>query len=184
MPRISTSIFSEPEDFGTALNAGITCLLAPDGGKFRARLTQIVLEEVGLAASDEDQPWCAFMAVPDAAVLIALPTGHGPWPVWGGITMGANQIITLAPSERLHLRTAGPSRWGNVRLSAQTLARYACAMTGAPIPISGITCWRPQRTVLRKLLNLHRAAIRATETRPSIIVNSNAAHGLEQQLIS
>lgn len=163
--------------------AGITRLLVTGDGKFRARLTQVVLEEICLTASEGEQSYCTFVMVPDGAVLIALPTGRGPVPVWSGITIGAHQIITLGPSERFHVRTAGPSRWGSIRLSIQTLTRYGCALIGAPILISGVTRWKPQRTVLRNLLSLHRAAIHAGENRSSVIVDADAAHGLEQQLV-
>src|SRR4051812_3934814 len=184
MPRSSTSVFSEPEDFEAALSRdGITALLVTGNGKFRARLTQVLLEEICLTACEEAQSRCAFVMVPDGAVLIALPTGRGPWPVWSGITLGASEIITFGPSERLHVRTADPSRWGSLQISAETLACYSCALVGAPILISGVARWRPRRTDLRNLLNLHRAAIRAAETRPSIIVDADAAHGLEQQFI-
>ncbi len=184
MPRTSTSVLSEPEDFAAALRGdGVIGVLVTGEGKFRARLTQVVLDEICLTAGEEEQPRCAFVIIPDDTVLIALPTGRGPWPVWGGIAIGAHQIITLGPSERLHVRTSGPSRWGSVRISAETLARYSCALMSTPLLISGVARWRPQRTVLRNLLSLHRAAIHAAETRSSVIVNADAAHGLEQQLI-
>lgn len=184
MPRSSTSIFSESEDFRAGLSSdGVTSLLVTGDGKFRARLTQIVLDEICLTAGEEQQPRCAFVMVPDGAVLIALPTGRGPWPVWSGITMGASEIITLGPSERLHVRIASPSRWGSIRISLQTLTRYSCALIGAPILISGIARWRSRRSTLRNLLSLHRAALRVAETRSSVIVDADAAHGLEQQLI-
>src|SRR5690242_1345974 len=104
MPRTSTSAFSEPQDSEAALSGdGVVGLLVTGEGKFRAHLTQVELEEICLIASKEEQPRCAFVMIPDDAVLVALPTGHGPWPVWGGITIGAHQIITLGPSERLHV---------------------------------------------------------------------------------
>ena len=184
MPRTSTSIFGEPEDFEAALSGdGIIGLLVTGEGKFRARLTQVALEEICLTAGEEEQPRCAFALIPDNMVLIVLPTGKGPWPVWGGITIGANQVITIGPSERLHVRTSGLSRWGSLRISVETLARYNCALMATPLLISGISRWRPQRTVLRNLLTLYRAAIYAAEARSSVIVDADAAHVLEQQLI-
>ena len=93
MPRTSTSVLSEPEDFAAALRGdGVIGVLVTGEGKFRARLTQVVLDEICLTAGEEEQPRCAFVIIPDDTVLIALPTGRGPWPVWGGIAIGAQQI--------------------------------------------------------------------------------------------
>ena len=43
--------------------------------------------------------------------------------------------------------------------------------------------WRPRQMGRRRLLQLHAAAIRAAELRPDTIVNAEAAHGMEQQLL-
>ena len=52
MPQSSTSIFSEPEDFEAALRGdGVVGVLVMGDGKFRARLTQVVLEEICLRGS-------------------------------------------------------------------------------------------------------------------------------------
>jgi hypothetical protein len=40
-------------------------------------------------------------------------------------------MITFGQGERLHSRTAGPSRWGAIRAPDQQLARYGRALSGA-----------------------------------------------------
>ena len=93
-----TSVFGEPEDFEAALRAdGVVSLLVTGHGQFRARLTQITLHGLRLSSGDEYLPRIAFIAIPAHAVLVSLPIGGGPWPVWGGMEMQTREIITLGP---------------------------------------------------------------------------------------
>lgn len=59
-------------------------MLVTDGGQFRARLTQLGLVHLRLAAVEEAQARIAFIAVPAGIVLVAFPIDGGPSPVWGG----------------------------------------------------------------------------------------------------
>ena len=55
----------EAEDFQAALSAdGVAGLLVTGRGQFRARLTQVALERLRLAAVEEGQSRIAFIAVP------------------------------------------------------------------------------------------------------------------------
>src|SRR5271165_1302063 len=119
-----TSVFSEPEDFEAALHEdGVLGMLITDRERFQARLTQIALHRLRLLAAEEQLSRIAFIAVPADAVMVPLPTGPGPSPIWGGIRMRADEIITLGPDLRVHTRIEGPCRWGAIRLPADDLAR-------------------------------------------------------------
>jgi len=105
-------------------------------GRFRARLTEITLHRLHLSAAEEHLPWIGFVAVPADAVLVLLPIGGVPSPIWGGIAMQVYEIITLGPGQRVHVRTDGPCRWGTIRLPAQDLAGYGRALRRIPPPAS------------------------------------------------
>src|SRR3954470_15621865 len=103
-----TAVFGKPEGLQAALSGdGMSALTITGEGRFRARLTRVVLPGIALLAAEEELPRSAFVVVPDDTIVIALPIGHGPWPVWAGIEMDASQIITLGPGEGLHVRTSG-----------------------------------------------------------------------------
>src|SRR5271167_2467168 len=88
MPGSVTSVFSELEDFQTALREdGMLGMLITGRGRFQARLTQIMLHGLRLSAAEEHLSRIAFVTVPANAVLVALPIGGGPSPIWGGIAM-------------------------------------------------------------------------------------------------
>jgi hypothetical protein len=113
MPGSVTSVFSEAEDFEAALRAeGCLGLLVTGPGEFRARLTQVALHRLRLAATDEKLPRIALVVVPADMILVSLPSAKGPGPIWGGIRIEAGEIMTLGAGQRLHMRTDGPCRWG------------------------------------------------------------------------
>jgi AraC-like DNA-binding protein len=184
MPLSVASVFSDPEDFQAALGKdGVLSLLVTGQGTFRARLTQIELNQIGLAAGEEELSRVAFVAMPADTLLVSFPLGDRPAPIWGGVQLRAGEIITLGPGQRIHARTDGPCRWGAIRLSGDDLAGYGRALTGAEFVVPPIARWRPPRAALRQLRHFHRAAIRAAEMRSRALADNEAAHGLEQQLI-
>jgi AraC-like DNA-binding protein len=185
MPRSITSVFSEAEDFAVAMREeGCLALLVTGAGQFRARLTQVALQSLRLSATDEHLPRIALVALPADTILVSLPRGRGPAPVWGGIKIGAGEIMTLGAGQRLHMRTDGPCCWGSIWLPAAELAQYGSAVTGAPFPVpSAARRWRLRPATMRHLRHLHSAAIGLVETRSRAVIDAEAAHGLEQQLI-
>jgi AraC-like DNA-binding protein len=178
-------VFSEPDDFQTALREdGVLGMLITSHGRFRALLTEIALHRLRLSAAEEQLPRIAFVAVPADAVLVPLPMRGGPSPIWGGIGTRTDQIITLGPGQRVYARTDGHCRWGTIRLPVRDLARYGRAMSGAEFALPHLVArWQPPPAARRELHQLHRAAIRAAEIRSGVLVDSEAVHGLEQQLI-
>jgi AraC-like DNA-binding protein len=178
------SVFGEPDDFQAALREdGIRNLLVTGQGEFRARLTQVTLHHLRLSAGDERLARIAFAAVPPNALLVLLPIGGGPWPIWGGAEMQPGEMITLGPGQRVHARTEEPCRWGAIRLPTDDLAQYARALRGEELGVPRVARWRPSRAALRQLRHFHQAAIRAVEARSTVFAHPEAAHGLEQQLV-
>jgi hypothetical protein len=98
-------------------------------------LTQITLHNLRVSAAEEHLPRIAFAAVPADAVLVLPPIGGGPSPIWGGIGMGAGEIMTIGPDQRVHARADGPSRRAAIRLPERDLARYGLALGGARLGV-------------------------------------------------
>jgi AraC-like DNA-binding protein len=184
MPGSRASVFGEAEDFEAALSAGgVAGLLVTGHGQFRARLTQVELDQLRLTAVEESQPRIASVTVPAGTILISFPIEEGPSPVWGGTEVRTGEMIILGPGQRVHARTLGPSRWGAVQAADQQLTRYGRALTGARFVVPPAARWRPPPATARQLHHLHRAAIRMAEGRAGALTDAQAAHGLEQQLL-
>lgn len=185
MPDSRASVFGEAEDFQGALSAdGVRGVLFTGRGQFQARLTQVGLEHLRLAAVEETQSRIAFITVPLGVVLVAFPIDGGPAaPIWGGVEIRAGELITLGPGQRLHTRTVGRCRWHAVRVPEQQLADFGRALSGAQFMVPPVARWRPRRAALRQLRHIHRAAIRMAEARSGALTDRQGAHGLEQQLL-
>src|SRR6516162_2862694 len=184
MPGSRASVFGEAEDFQAALSAdGVAGLLITGRGHFRARLTQIGLDRLGLAAVEEAVSRIAFVAVPAGMVLVSFPIAGGPSPVWAGIKLNNGEMITLGAGQRVHARTLGPCRWGTIRAPNQQLADYGRLTNGTGFVVPPAVRWRPARAAIRELLSLHRAAIGMAEARAGALTDLQAAYGLEQQLL-
>ena len=180
-----TGVFSEPDDYAVALRAeGCLGLVVTGRGQFRAQLTRVGLHRLRLSATEERLSRIAFFAVPTDIVLLTLPREGLPLPICGGIAARPGEIMTLGPGEQLHSRTVGSSKTGAIWLPIEKLVRYSGALTGRPFTISpAVQRWRPQRKTLKELQHLFAAAIRMTLIRPQDLIDAEAAHGLEQQLI-
>jgi AraC-like DNA-binding protein len=185
MPLSLASVFGEADDFEAALRAeGVVELLITGRGPYRARLTQISLHRFRLAAGDEPLPRIAFIEIPAGMILVAFPIEAASSPVWGGMTVEGRDIITIAPGQRVHARTIGPSRWGALQLPEKDLVEYGRGLTGTIFPAPrGVAKWRPSPAMTRQLRDLHRAAIRQAQSRSGTLADGAAAHGLEQQLL-
>jgi AraC-like DNA-binding protein len=185
MPGSATSVFSDPDDFEAALRAeGFHGLWITGRGHFRARLTRVALHRLRLSTATEQLSRIAFIAVPADMVMMSFTIGTSTGPVYGGIEMRAGEMITLGPGQHVHTRTDGPCCWRAIWLPLKELAQYSSALTGAPFAVpSCIQCWRPLLTAGKDLRCLHEAATRMAEIHPQPLVDAEAAHGLEQQLI-
>src|SRR5215467_15141388 len=123
MPGSVASVFGNPANFQEALSKdGILSLVIIGRGRFRARLTQVVLNDMRLAAGEEELSRIAFVAVPANTVLVLLPTGDRPAAIWSGMELRVGEMITIGPDQRMHARTAGSCAWGSIQLPAAELA--------------------------------------------------------------
>jgi AraC family ethanolamine operon transcriptional activator len=136
-----------------------------------------------LSAGDEYLSRIAFVSIPEDMFFVTLPLGDRPAPIWCGIEMRVGEMITLGPGQRVHARSDGSSQSGAIQLPAAEFVRYAEALSGAAFIIPAVARWRPPRAALRQLRHLHQAAVRTAEARSGVLADSEAAHGLEQQLI-
>jgi AraC-like DNA-binding protein len=185
MPRTVTSTFSEPEDFAAALRkGGCLSLLITGHGQFQAQLIRVTLHRLRLSAAEERLSRIAFVAVPADMVITAFPIGYGSVPSRdkGGAHQG--EVMILPPGGYVHVRAEGLRRWGTVWIPLKELVRYCGAVTGTSLMLPSVAQrWRPPPAAGRRLRSLHAAAMRMVANRPQALVNAEAAHGLEQQLI-
>ena len=83
----------------------------------------------------------------------------------------------------MYARTGGPCGWGAIQVPAEDLVQYGRALSGAGFVVPPAARWRPPPIAGRDFRSLYRAAIRMAEARSTALIDTEAAHGLEQQLI-
>jgi len=183
--RSSVSVFSEPGAYRKAMRMeGVADIALTRYGGFHARLTQVTLDHLRLFTVKENLPRIACFSVPKGDALIALSLGGGPAPIWGGVTAQPDNLITLGPGARAHMRTDGPSHWAAIWFPINDFARYSHALMGKVPTLPGIVCcWQPAANTGRSLRHILTDVMRAAQTRPDALTVAEAAHGLDQQLI-
>src|SRR5215471_21061631 len=99
MPGSVSSVFGNPANFQEALSKdGMLSLVIIGRGRFRARLTQVVLNDMRLAAGEEELSRIAFVAVPADTVLVLLPIGDRPAAIWSGMELRGGEMKAIRES--------------------------------------------------------------------------------------
>jgi AraC-like DNA-binding protein len=142
------------------------------------------LQQLRLWAVRETVSRIGFLQVPSDILLVLFIIGDQSPPILSGVNLNKGEILICGPGHRLHMRTVEPSYWGAVSLPADEFLAYFKGLTGQVLtgPILARR-WRPPAAGCKRFMRLHAAAIRAAGMRPQTIVDLEAAHGMEQQLI-
>jgi hypothetical protein len=108
----TTGVFSEPEDFGTAMREdGCTNLVVLDNRSFGARLNRIALHRLRLLSAEESLARIAFFSVQNDSILISVPYDQDVPPIWAGTATRGGEIVTLNAGHRSYSRTVAGCRW-------------------------------------------------------------------------
>jgi hypothetical protein len=185
MPASMMAEFSNADDLEEALrNAGDVHLIVTGRGDFRSRLAQVELQRLRLWAVHERASRIGFLTVLPDKLLALFAIGDQPSLICSGVSLDKGEILICGPSHRLHMRTEGPGCWGAVSLPVGEFTAYFNRLTGKVFKMpSPAQRWRASAAGCKRFMRLHAAAIRAAGTRPQRIVDLEAAHGMEQQLI-
>jgi hypothetical protein len=185
MPASMMADFSNAGDLEEALRtAGDVHLIVTGRGDFRARVAQVELQRLRLWAVHERASRIGFLTVLPDKLLALFTIGDQPPPICSGTNLDKGEILICGPSHRLHMRTEGPGCWGAVSLPVGEFTAYFNRLTGKDFKMPSLARrWRPSAAGCKRFMRLHAAAIRAAGMRPQRIVDLEAAHGMEQQLI-
>lgn len=187
MPISSTSAFSDPRDFLSALRrCGVVRLVPTQGGGFRARLTDIRLSQVELLAAREKVSRTATVLTPTDQVLIVFPQTDKDAHYWAERRLSLGELVVISTPAHTTWRICASTRWGAILLPTHILADCFHTIVGeeARLPPPGLTLWRPRWPAFLELLKFHRAVVCYTVRQPEAPVETEAAHGLEQELLT
>jgi hypothetical protein len=105
---------------------------------------------------------------------------------WAERRLRFGELVIMSDAARGTWRISAPASWGAFLVSAQNLVDSVRMVAGdeAHLPPSGLSLWRPRWPAFRELMKLHRAVVRHTVREPEAPVKTEAARGLEQELLS
>lgn len=187
MPVSSTSAFSDPGDFQSALSRyGIVRVIPTQAVDFRARLTDIRLSQLGFVAAREYVSRVAIVVAPADQVLIAFPMTAEGAHHWDERRLGLGELVVMSEAAHNTWRIRAPARWGAILQPKQLLVDCLHTIVGekAHLPAPGLTLWRARAPAFWDLLKIIRAVVRHSIHVPEAPVKTEASHGLEQELIT
>jgi AraC-like DNA-binding protein len=184
MPSSAVRTFTDPDDYAAAQRGVKSELTVIGRGHFTAKLIGIGLHRLGLQRSSDNLPRTAHSVNSKGLAIITFRTHPGPSLVRGGVEMQPTEIVRHAEDEAYFQRSSGSASFGAMSLPEEDMAAIGEAMAGLDLtPPRDAMLVTPQPGAMARLQRLHAAAGHLAEEAPEIIVNPDAARGLEQALV-
>jgi AraC-like DNA-binding protein len=183
MPGSGTRTFLEPDDYEASLRQALIDPIITCRGKFAARLTWAELHQLRVLRCQEDFPRVAFISLASGAAFVTFPSQTGPSPVWRGTELQAGDIMFHSHGERFHQSTFASTVWDVIAFKRLHLERYGRALSGKPFSPPDGKILHPAPRDAARLRRLHGQICRLAETKPKMLLHSEVAHAIEQDLI-
>lgn len=180
MPSSSVRRFVDPDDYSASIRGTVAEITLTGRGRFSAKLTRIDLHRLWLQRFSESLPRVAHVTLPADRTVVSFRTRPGSSLRRGGVENTPSTIFLSAEAD-YYQRSSGPVHFGSMSLPTNELLGMVGEIKCFP---SGGAMWlSPRPAAMARLLRLHRKAGDLAEKTPEIIIDSNAARGLEQALI-
>src|SRR4029077_19448862 len=184
MPSSAVRTFTDPDDYAAAQRGVKSELTVIGGGHFTANLIGIGLHRLGLQRSSDNLPRTAHSVNSKGLAIITFRTHPGPSLVRSGVEMEPTNIFRHGEDQAYYQRSSGSASFGALSLAVEDVAEIAEAMGGIDLtPPRDAMLVTPPPGAMARLQRLHAAAGHLAKEAPEIIVNPDAARGLEQALV-
>ena len=184
MPSSTVQSFTDPDDYAASLRVSHAELAVTGRGVFSAKLVRIDLHRLWLQQLSDDLPRVVRSVNVPGRAFVAFRTGPGPSIMRNGAEHQPSDVVRYFGGQASFLRSSGPSTWASMSLPIADLADAGSTMSGFNLtPPKDVLTVTPSPATLAKLQQLHAAATYLAEHSPGMLVNADAARGLEQDLI-
>ena len=184
--RVSSScnrIFSDPEQFHSAIVGGDSMYTVLGRGVFRSELTSIGVGRLLLQRGREELPRVSATSVPANRIALLSWPGDTELPVIRGVQVQPREFVCLSPNMQSHHRISGPNDFAVLSLDPADLTRAATDLTGRELAVPAGKVFRPPGHLGTWLLTVIDAATQASLATPGIFASPAAADALEQALL-
>lgn len=153
-------------------------------GLFEANLTAIRLSRLRVTWAAERGTRIAFVAPRPGYGRVLIPLTGRTATICGGLPISPGHIVAQPDDCPFHERLDGPCRWLGIVFPVRLVERYGRALMGLDFAVPPTAnLLRAPRTALKRLIELGMHAVHRAETHSGIAARSEAARGLELELI-
>jgi AraC-like DNA-binding protein len=184
MPSSAVRTFTDPDDYAAAHRGAKSELTVIGRGHFAGTLTRIGLHRLGMQRSSDNLPRTAHTVNWNGLAIISFRIDSGPSLVRSGLEMQPTSIVRHGGDQVYYQRSSGSASFGGISLAVEDMAAIGEAIAGIDLtPPRDTMLVTPPPGAMARLQRLHAAAGHLAEEAPEIIVNPDAARGLEQALV-
>ena len=184
MPSSVVRTFTDPDDYAAAHRGAKAELTVIGRGHFTGKLTGIGLHRLRMQRSFDNLPRTAHSVNWKGLAIISFRTDSGPSLVRSGLEMRPTNIVRHGEDQVYYQRSSGSASIGGMSLAVEDMAAIGEAVAGIDLtPPRDTMLVTPPPRAMAILQRLHAAAGHLAEEAPEIIVNPDAARGLEQALV-
>lgn len=183
MPSSEGLTFRDPDEYAAAIRATKAELTVTSRGQFVAKRMRIDLHRLWMQRFSENLPRVLHTANMAGRAGFLFLTQPESGLLAGGLELLSTNILRYSEATDHHHRSAGSISFGAMSLSLEDTASVGVMASLDLSPPKNPLTVTPAPSAIAKLHRLHAAAGHLAEEAPEIIVNPDAAHGLEQALL-
>jgi AraC-like DNA-binding protein len=178
------SAFTDPQAFQAAVRPAKVEVLATKGD-FHAELTRVELPRLWVQRGRERLPRIIYSAVSaERPPIFFLTKADQPVIHHSGMNVCHGEIVAVGAGSTHHHRSWGPCHWATMSIRQDDLAAAGRALVGKDVITPRMTRrLRPTPVAMSRLLSLHEAAGRLTESAPQVLAQPEPARAMEQALV-
>ena len=184
MPSSVVRSFIDPDDYSSSFRDFQYELTVTGRGKFTAEHARVDLHKVLLQKYYSNLPWVAHTETVKGRATFGLRAAPGPSLLRDGDEMQTANIERLANGQAFYTRSSGAVLWGSISLPIDALAAVGAATVGCDLtPPADVVTEMPPPAMMERLQRLYAAAVHLAQKAPEIIANSEAARGLDNEIV-
>ena len=183
MPWSRVLAFDDPLHYQAAIRGADWEVYPTKGGNFRAKLTQITMNQLWMQSFHCELPQIQTGAVaPNRKVIGFVTEASQPAIYHGGRELTPHDIVVN--TDAMHVRWEGDCRSGGMSLPQEDFDAACQAITGKQFALPSFkNVLRPSSDLMMRLLNLHKMVETITNTTPELFELPEVVRALEQQSI-
>ena len=176
--------FDDPFPYQEAFRAAEMELFPTAKGKFRAEVTQVVLNQLWMMRHHENLPRLQTGAIkPGRRVFGFLTSADQPELRSCGRVLSLGEIH-VNDFESTHHKSGGDANGGTISLPSEEFAAAGLALTGREFPDASTRQFvRPNPDLMERLLQQHEMVGQIAKTAPDLFAEPEVVRALEQQLV-